>query len=72
MVTANGGQRLNVCANNIGDEMVLELPDTIGYWQTSLAVMLTLKKGANTIRFWRDKPPQYGVAIKSFALQPAG
>ncbi len=31
---------------------------------------LTLNKGENILRFWRDQPPQYGLAVKEFTLTP--
>ena len=46
------------------------LPFTIGMWKESLPVALNLKEGANVLHFWRDQAPQYGVAVKSFTLQP--
>jgi hypothetical protein len=46
------------------------LPFTAGDWQESESVTLTLKKGENRLRFWRDQPPQYGVAVKQFTLTP--
>ena len=48
----------------------MEMPFTVGTWQDSKPVTLTLKAGENTLRFLRRDPPQYGVAIKSFALKP--
>lgn len=46
------------------------MPFTEGDWKESPPVMLVLKKGANVLRFSRDDPPQYGLAIRSFALKP--
>ena len=71
VVTANYDQRLNVAANGSEATTVLTMPFTLGKWQQSEPVTLTLKEGANVLRFWRDQPPQYGLAIKSFTLQPA-
>lgn len=70
VVTANYDQRLNVSANDSDSAPVIEMPFTVGSWQESPPVTLTLKEGANTLRFWRDNPPQYGVAIKHFTLTP--
>jgi hypothetical protein len=46
------------------------MPFTLGQWQESQPVTLTLDEGENTLRFWRNKPPQYGLAIKDFTLTP--
>ncbi len=70
VVTANYGQRLNVSTSDTGSEVVLEMPFTLGKWKDSEPVRLTLKEGENTLRFWRNKPPQYGVAVKDFTLTP--
>jgi hypothetical protein len=71
VVTANDDQRLNLAVNDATSETVLEVPFTVGTWQVSKPVTVTLKEGENTLRFWRDRPPQYGVAIKNFTLTPA-
>lgn len=70
VVTANDNQRLNLAVNEANSETVLEVPFTVGTWQESKPVTVTLKEGENTLRFWRDQPPQYGVAIKDFTLAP--
>jgi formylglycine-generating enzyme required for sulfatase activity len=70
VVTANYDQRLNVFVNDAESERVMEMPFTAGNWQESKPVTLTLKEGENTLRFSRDKPPQYGLAIKDFKLTP--
>mmetsp|Transcript_24762 Transcript_24762/g.36320 ORF Transcript_24762/g.36320 Transcript_24762/m.36320 type:complete len:817 (-) Transcript_24762:541-2991(-) len=82
VVTVNVHQRLNVSLKpfsadnntrfNTGDNgvHVLILPFTLGEWQDSLPVFLQLPEGETTLYFWRDKPPQYGIAIKKFNIQP--
>ena len=70
VVTANYDQRINVAANGAESEVVMEMPFTKGDWQESQPVTLTLKQGRNVLRFYRNFPPQYGLAIKSFALKP--
>jgi hypothetical protein len=70
VVTANYEQRLNVAVNDAASEIVMEMPFTVGNWQDSQPVTLTLVEGENTLRFWRDQPPQYGLAIKDFTLTP--
>jgi len=46
------------------------MPFTVGNWQDSKPVTLTLERGENTLRFWRNDPPQHGLAIKNFTLTP--
>ena len=70
VVTANYNQRLNVSVNDTGPEVAMAMPFTEGNWQNTKPVTLTLSEGDNTLRFWRDNPPQYGLAIKSFTLKP--
>jgi formylglycine-generating enzyme required for sulfatase activity len=70
VVTANYDQRLNVSVNDVDSAIVMEMPFTNGSWQDSRPVLLTLEEGENTLRFWRDEPPQYGLAIKNFTLRP--
>lgn len=70
VVTANYDQRLNVAANDADSEIAMEMPFTVGNWQDSKPVTLTLEEGENTLRFWRNQPPQYGLAIKDFTLTP--
>ena len=67
--TANYEQMLNIA---VGDAtpVVLEMPFTLGSWKPSKPVTITLEEGANALRMWRDNPPQYGMAIKSFTLKP--
>lgn len=70
VVTANDGQRLNVAVGDAASETVMEMPFTLGQWQGSEPVTITLEEGENLLRFWRNKPPQYGMAIKDFTLTP--
>jgi len=70
VVTANYDQRLNVAVNDAGSEIVMQMPFTVGNWQDSKPVTVTLKEGENTLHFWRDQPPQYGLAVKDFTLTP--
>jgi formylglycine-generating enzyme required for sulfatase activity len=70
VVTANYDQRLNVSSDGTESKTVIELPFTAGDWQDSKPVILHLNEGENALQFWRDQPPQYGVAIKQFVLTP--
>ena len=69
VVTANDQQRLKLSVND-GSEIVLPMPFTLGSWQESEPVRMTLKHGENTLKFWRDNPPQFGMAISEFRLRP--
>ncbi len=70
VVTNQYEQRLNVAVNDDQSKAVIEMPFTLGQWQESEPVTLTLEEGENTLRFWRDQPPQYGLAIEEFTLTP--
>ncbi len=70
VVTANYDQRLNVSVKDADSEIAMEMPFTLGKWQESEPVALTLEEGENILRFSRNKPPQYGLAIKNFTLTP--
>jgi formylglycine-generating enzyme required for sulfatase activity len=69
VVTVNYDQWLKVSANEKAD-VAMPMPFTEGEWQDSKPVELTLQKGENTLRLWRDAPPQKGLAIKKFTLSP--
>lgn len=69
--TVTARQRLKVSTSEGGgvDEgTILKLPYTVGDWKESEPVTLQLKEGDNTLHFWRDDPPQYGVSIREFVL----
>ena len=70
VVTNQYDQRLNVAVNDTDATTIIELPFTLGQWQESKPVTLTLEEGENTLRLWRSDPPQYGVAVKEFKLTP--
>jgi formylglycine-generating enzyme required for sulfatase activity len=69
VVTVNYGQHLIASANS-GDETTIALPFTCGKWLDSKPITVTLKRGENTLQFYRLRPPQYGMAVKSFELKP--
>ena len=70
VVTNNYDQKIKVAANTSESETVLTMPFTNGTWMESPPVTLTLQEGTNLLRFHRDHPPQYGMAVKSFTLKP--
>ncbi len=71
--TVNVKQRLMVSTIDHNDEkgIIFKLPYTVGDWKDSEPIALELKKGTNTLYFWRDAPPQYGISIKEFVLTKA-
>ncbi len=70
VVTVNYEQQIKVAVNDAEDATGLALPFTKGNWQKSQPITVELKTGRNVIRLFRDFPPQYGVAVKSFKLTP--
>ena len=70
VVTNKHSQNMTVAVNE-SDPESFTLPFTVGAWKDSSPVKVTLKKGKNILRFSRNKPPQKGVAVKSFTLKPA-
>ena len=70
VVTVNYEQRLYASANSADDKLVMTMPYTCGSWKECEPVTVELKKGQNTLKFWRADPPQKGIAIRSFTLQP--
>ncbi len=72
VVTSNVDQSIQVAVNDAESPDTIRLPFTIGAWGESEPVTVTLKEGSNTLHFWRDQAPQFGVALKSFTLKPAG
>ena len=65
--TMNDKQRLMLAVHD--EEILLEMPNTLGDWGEQ-TVEIDLDEGENMLHFWRDKPPQYGMAIKAFTLKP--
>jgi hypothetical protein len=71
VVANNYNQKLTVSVNGDGSEVIMALPFTCGQWKDCQPVTLTLKEGENALHFSRNDPPQAGIAIKSFTLNPA-
>lgn len=69
VVTVNYGQRINFSVNQDDAKVVVDLPFSNGDWATSEPVTLMLTEGENTLRLWRDYPPQYGIAINEIQLE---
>jgi hypothetical protein len=71
VVTSNYNQQICISTNESSSEITKEMPFTEGLWKESEPVTLTLNQGENVVRMWRNKPPQYGLAIGGFTLAPA-
>jgi len=70
VVTANYAQELMVSANDDETAVTMVMPFTCGKWMDTEPVTLELKKGKNTLKFYRTNAPQQGVAVRSFELKP--
>jgi len=70
VVTTNENQSLQLAVNGSTSPTAIALPFTLGAWQESEPVTVTLNAGKNTLHFWRDQAPQQGVALKEFILIP--
>jgi len=71
VVTPSWKQHLFVAANGAKDAIDIALPFTVGMWDTSEPVEVSLVKGKNVLTFSREGEVK-GVTIKEFALTPGG
>jgi len=71
VVTMNYDQMMNVAANGSASATRIDLPFTLGMWKETEPVMVDLKQGENTLKFWRVDGPQFGISVKSFTLKPS-
>lgn len=71
--TVNVNQQLRISTNKYDDDkgQTLNLLYTLGEWKQTEPIVVQLKEGPNSIYFWRDAPPQYGISIKEFVLTKA-
>ena len=69
MVTVSAGQNLLLTLNDAAEPLTMDLPYTVGLWQQSKPIEITLAKGPNLLRFTR-KAPYRGLTIKHFTLMP--
>jgi hypothetical protein len=69
VATVQEGQKFNILANNATEPIVIAVPYTIGMWQQTQAVELSLSSGKNVIHF-AVQDGSRGVAIKDFTLKP--
>lgn len=69
VVTVSPGQQLLVAANGSADAKDIPLPYTVGAWQKTAPVEVTLAAGKNVLRFTRQEPVR-GLSMKEFTLTP--
>ncbi len=69
VVTPSWKQHLLVAANGAEEPVDITLPFTVGMWDTTDPVDVTLRKGKNMLRFSREGEVK-GVTIKEFTLTP--
>ena len=70
VVTPSWKQHLSVAANGAEEPIDIALPHTVGMWDKTEPVEVTLVKGRNVLRFSRDHERLKGVTIKDFTLTP--
>jgi len=70
VVTPSWRQHLFVSANGAEQPTDIALPHTVGMWDQTEPVEITLVKGRNVLRFSRDHGWLKGVTIKDFTLTP--
>jgi len=70
VVTTSAGQHLLVAANDAKEPTDIPVPFTVGMWDKTPPVEVSLVKGRNVLRFSRNEPVK-GLTIKDFTLTPA-
>ncbi|KPK47045.1 MAG: hypothetical protein AMK72_08935 [Planctomycetes bacterium SM23_25] len=69
VVTPSWQQHLLVAVNDAKEPIDIALPFTVGMWDKTQPVMVSLVKGRNVLRFSRNEPVK-GLTIKEFTLKP--
>jgi len=69
VVTVSPDQHLLVAANDAKEPVDIAAPYTVGKWEQTPPVDVSLVKGKNVLRFTRNEPIK-GVTIKEFILTP--
>jgi hypothetical protein len=69
VVTVSPDQHLLVAANDAKESVDIAAPYTIGKWEQTRPVEVSLVKGRNVLRFTRIDPVK-GMTIKDFTLKP--
>jgi hypothetical protein len=70
VVTPSWKQHLLVAVNGAKEPIDIALPFTIGMWDETDPVEVSLVKGRNVLRFSRDHEGLKGVTIRDFTLTP--
>ncbi len=70
VVTPSWKQHLLVAVNGSETPTDIALPFTVGMWETTEPVTISLVKGRNVLRFSREHEGLKGVTIKDFTLKP--
>lgn len=69
VVTVQVNPKMSLTVNDAKDAVEVELPYTVGRWQPTAPVGVTLAKGRNLLRFTRPEGSR-GLAVKEFTLTP--
>ncbi|MBM4020315.1 MAG: hypothetical protein FJ288_18680 [Planctomycetes bacterium] len=69
VVTTSADQHLLVAANDAKEPADIAAPFTVGMWDRTKPVEVSLVKGRNVLRFSRTEPVK-GLTIKDFTLTP--
>jgi hypothetical protein len=69
VVTVQVNPKMSLTVNDAKDAVEVELPYTVGRWQPTAPVGVTLAKGRNILRFTRPEGSR-GLAVKEFTLAP--
>jgi len=59
-----------VSANGSDEKVDVALPHTVGMWETTSPVEVTLTAGQNVLTFSREHENLKGLSIKEFKLTP--
>jgi len=70
VVTPSWKQHLMVAANGAKEPVDIALPYTVGMWDRTQPVEITLAKGRNVLTFSREHEGLKGLTIKDFTLRP--
>jgi len=71
VVTPSWQQHLRVAANGAKEPVDIALPHTVGMWETTKPVEVTLVKGGNVLRFsHKSDGYEKGVTVRDFTLTP--
>jgi len=70
VVTPSWKQHLMVTANGVKKPIYVALPYTVGMWDKTQPVEITLAKGENVLTFSREHEGLKGLTIKDFTLRP--